>query len=78
MTSTPGLAESFSMTLSAVSQHLSVLKQAGLVVDRRLGKQRIYRLNPQPLRQVSEWLQTYEPFWTERLTELGDYLEENP
>lgn len=72
------LAETFDMTLSAVSQHLSVLRAAGLVTARKAGRQRIYRLNPQPLKAVSEWVQTYEPFWTDKMAALGEYLEENP
>ena len=70
------LAESFDMTLSAVSQHLSVLRQAGLIVQRKNGRQRIYRLTPEPLKEVSDWLRYYEPFWTEKLGRLGQYLEE--
>jgi DNA-binding transcriptional ArsR family regulator len=72
------LAESFDMTLSAVSQHLGVLRDAGLVSPTRRGRQRVYRLNPEPLRAVAEWLKFYEPFWIDRLNQLGQYLEENP
>ena len=43
------------MSLPAISQHLSVLCEAGLVSDRRDGRQRFYRLNPEPLKQVSDW-----------------------
>jgi len=70
------LAESFDMSLSAVSQHLTVLKQAGLVTQRKDGRQRLYKLNPEPLQAVSEWLSFYEPFWKNKLSELGTYLEE--
>jgi DNA-binding transcriptional ArsR family regulator len=69
------LAESFEMTLSAVSQHLTVLRQAGLVSQRKLGKQRLYSLNPEPLRLVEDWLSFYEPFWNSRLGQLGRYLD---
>lgn len=72
------LAESFQMTLPAVSQHLAVLKSAGLVNVRKQGRQRIYRLNPEPLKAVSDWVKTYETFWTEKLAALGDYMKENP
>lgn len=71
------LAGSFDMTLSAVSQHLAVLREAGLVEIRREGKQRFYRLNPQPLRTVADWVRRYEPFWNRKLEALGEYLEEN-
>lgn len=70
------LAEGFDMTLSAVSQHLSVLKEAGLVSLRKDGRQRLYRLNPEPLRAVAEWLAFYEPFWTDHLHRLGRYLDD--
>jgi DNA-binding transcriptional ArsR family regulator len=69
------LAESFDMTLSAVSQHLAILRDAGLVSQRKNGRQRLYRLNPEPLRAVSEWLEFYEPFWTDRLGRLGEFLD---
>lgn len=69
------LAESFEMTLSAVSQHLGVLRSAGLVSQRKSGRQRLYRLNPAPLKEVADWLTFYQPFWQERLSGLGDYLD---
>jgi DNA-binding transcriptional ArsR family regulator len=72
------LAEAFDMTLSAVSQHLAVLRNAGLVAARKEGKQRIYRLNAEPLRAVADWVSAYEPFWKTKLDALGEYLEENP
>jgi len=70
------LADSFSMTLSAVSQHLSVLREAGLVSLRQEGRQRFYRLNPEPLQQVADWLDFYQPFWNDKLNRLGKHLEE--
>jgi DNA-binding transcriptional ArsR family regulator len=60
----------------AVSQHLRVLQDAGLVQYRREGRNRIYHLNAAPLREVYDWLGHYERFWTEKLNALGDYLEE--
>lgn len=71
------LAESFTMTLSAVSQQLRVLREAGLVTVRKVGRERLYRLNPEPLRTVAEWVRFYEPFWNEKMDALGIYLEEN-
>jgi len=69
------LAESFDMSLSAVSQHLSILREAGLVSLRKDGRQRLYRCNPEPLQVVADWLTFYEPFWTDRLKDLGAYLD---
>lgn len=71
------LAEPFEMTLPAISQHLQILCEAGLVTQRRAGRQRLYQLNPQPLKQVSQWVADYEQFWQEKLDALGEYLENN-
>ncbi|MBW4632917.1 MAG: metalloregulator ArsR/SmtB family transcription factor [Iphinoe sp. HA4291-MV1] len=71
------LAEPFAMSLPAISQHLQVLCEVGLVQMRKAGRQRLYRLNPEPLKQVSDWIAHYEQFWQEKLDALGNYLEEN-
>ena len=55
------LAEHFSMTRPAVSKHLGVLRDAGLVKARRAGRQQIYQLNEKALAPVFEWLQSYRP-----------------
>lgn len=70
------LAEPFAISLPAISQHLQVLCNVGLVTQQRDGRQRIYRLNPIPLKQVSDWVNQYEQFWTTKLDALGEYLEE--
>jgi DNA-binding transcriptional ArsR family regulator len=72
------LAAPFAMSLPAISQHLQVLYEAGLVQMRKSGRQRLYQLNPEPLKQVSDWIAHYEQFWEEKLDALGNYLEENP
>ena len=71
------LAEPFAMSLPAISQHLRILEKAGLVKQQPLGRQRIYSLNPEPLKQVSDWIANYEQFWQEKLDALGKYLEED-
>ncbi len=68
------LVESFRISQSACSQHLAVLRRAGLVTSRKEGRLRFYRLRPQPLQTVSEWLALYHQFWEERLDALGNYL----
>ena len=62
------LAGAFGMTLPAMSQHLKVLRKAGLVSERRVGRHRVYRLNPEPFGQLLSWIQTYERFWREHLS----------
>lgn len=64
------LAAPFAVSRPAISQHLRVLREAGLVSERRVGRERRYRLHPGPLREVSEWVRQYEGFWTERLDAL--------
>lgn len=71
------LAEPFNMSLPAISQHLQILCEAGLVQVRKAGRQRLYQLNPEPLKEVSDWIINYEQFWQEKLDALGKYLEEN-
>jgi DNA-binding transcriptional ArsR family regulator len=68
------LAKMFDMSMPAVSQHLKVLQEARLVTGRREGRQIFYRLNPKPLREVSQWVNTYEQFWKNRLNALGAHL----
>lgn len=70
------LAEPFAMSRPAVSQHLRVLLDAGLVAERRSGRKRLYHIEPERLYDAQEWLRTYERFWQSRLTALGAYLEE--
>jgi len=72
------LAQPFAMSLPAISQHLKVLREAGLVSGRREGRRRLYRLEARPLRAVSEWVEHYERFWRRRMVSLGRHLEGNP
>ena len=69
------LASPFDMSRPAVSQHLRILREAKLVSERRVGRERLYRLEPEPLREVNDWLARYERFWTDKLEALGEYLD---
>jgi DNA-binding transcriptional ArsR family regulator len=69
------LAEPFHMTFAAISQHLRVLEEADLVSVRRQGRQRLYRLDPRPLRDVVGWVDEFAAFFTQRLDALGEYLD---
>ena len=64
------------LSYSLVSQHLQVLLDAGIVVRRPEGRQRIYRLQAAPLRVVHDWTAEYEQFWKERLSRLRRRLDE--
>jgi DNA-binding transcriptional ArsR family regulator len=59
----------------AFSQHLAVLRRAGLVKTRRRGRQILYAFHPQPLTEVVDWIAAYDRFWTEKLDNLGRYLD---
>lgn len=72
------LGEPFPITQPAMSQHLRVLRDAGLVAPRRDGRRRLYELNAKPLRAVAEWVEHYEKFWQQKLGKLGEYLDRNP
>jgi DNA-binding transcriptional ArsR family regulator len=70
------LAARFSITRPAISQHLRVLLDTGLVSEQRRGRERIYRVQPQPLKALDAWLEPYRQLWEERLDRLDDYLHE--
>ncbi|MFD5518875.1 ArsR/SmtB family transcription factor [Streptomyces sp. NPDC127066] len=72
------LADHFAMRRPSLSEHLKVLREAGLVSEERAGRQRIYRLEAAPLADVQDWLHPYERFWRERLKGLGDLLDRMP
>lgn len=69
------LAAPFEMTFGAVSQHLRVLEASALVVVRKDGRQRLYSLRPQPLREVVSWIDEFERYFDARLDALGEYLD---
>jgi DNA-binding transcriptional ArsR family regulator len=59
-----------------VSKHLGVLKQVGLVSERRVGRQRMYRVNPERLKPIFDWVKPFERIWSERFDRLDEVLEE--
>jgi DNA-binding transcriptional ArsR family regulator len=72
------LAARFPVSRPAVSRHLRVLRQAGLVTHRSEAQSRVYRLAPDALREVDRWLDRYRVFWTARLHDLKRYVERRP
>jgi DNA-binding transcriptional ArsR family regulator len=65
-----------SMSQPQVSKHLRVLSEVGLVRCRAEGRRRLYRLEPEHLRPLREWLIKYEQAWNERMDRMDDYLNE--
>jgi DNA-binding transcriptional ArsR family regulator len=74
--SVKALAAPFGTTRQAISQHLQILLAAGLVVERKQGREHIYELRAQPLAEVEQWLARYRRFWRGKLGSLGDFLQE--
>jgi|SRR5581483_7048110 len=70
------LADHFAMRRPSISEHLKVLRDVGLVSERKQGRQRYYHLEAGPLLEVQEWLVPYEPFWRERFAQLREVLAE--
>ena len=69
------IASAFPVSRPAISRHLRLLRRAKLVRERRRGRHRFYRLNPQPLRAVDRWLEQYRVFWEAKLAGLKAYVE---
>ena len=67
------IAAAFPVSRPAVSRHLRVLREAGLVRERRVGRERLYRADPEPLAELREWLDGY---WAGRLDALKRLAEE--
>ncbi len=64
------LVTALAMSQPAVSKHLRVLREAGLVRSRTEGKRRLYALDPRPLRELDDWLEPYRDLWAQRLDAL--------
>ncbi len=64
------LSRPFDLSFAAVSKHLGVLENAGLVTRRARGRERLCRINPEALADARAWLEFHERFWTDRLDAL--------
>lgn len=70
------LTPHFQMGRTAVSKHLTILKEAGLVVDRKVGRETRFRLNASPLQEIQDWVTYYTQFWSTNMLRLKQLLEE--
>jgi DNA-binding transcriptional ArsR family regulator len=70
------LVETLGMSQPAVSKHLRVLRDARLVGVRVDAQRRVYRITPEPLREVDEWLAPYRELWESALSDLERHLDE--
>jgi DNA-binding transcriptional ArsR family regulator len=69
------LVERLKMSQPAVSKHLRVLRESGLVDVRVDAQRRLYRLRPEPLREVDAWIEPYRQLWVDRLDRLDRHLQ---
>lgn len=69
------VADELGWTQPMASKHLGVLKRVGLVSERRVGRQRMYRVNAERLRPIYEWVAPFERYWSERFERLDEVLQ---
>lgn len=69
------IARVFPVSRPAISKHLRLLRRARLVRAHRVGRQRIFELNPEPLKPVDLWLSRYRVFWQSELSNLKNFVE---
>lgn len=70
------LVERLGVSQPLVSKHLRVLREAGLVESRTDAQRRLYRIRPEPLAELDQWLGAYRKFWSAQLDRLEDHLDE--
>jgi DNA-binding transcriptional ArsR family regulator len=70
------LAQGFSIGRPAVSEHLQVLRKAGLIREEPRGRERYYHLDPRPLSEVELWLEAFGKYWNQRMAALDALLSE--
>ena len=70
------LVEKLGWKQPTVSKHLGVLKQVGLVKERRVGRQRLYRVEAKRLKPIYDWVSPFEQYWNERFNRLDEVLQE--
>lgn len=73
---TNAIAEPFDVSRSAISQHLTLLVDTGLVIRKKQGRTQVYSIQPENLNQVYEWIQKFEGMWNANLDRLGTLLDE--
>ena len=69
------ISDHFPMSRTGVSKHLRILAEAELVVGRKKGREKLYRLHPAPLLELKHWLSFYERYWDNKLSMLKHYVE---
>ena len=71
-----GIASDFPISRPAISRHLRILREADLVTEIKVGRNRLYELNAGPLRDVDDWLAHYRHMWQHQLRNLKRFVEQ--
>lgn len=71
------IADAFPVSRPAISRHLRVLRHASLVREEKRGRERLYALNPEPLKAIDDWLTAYRLHWTSALLALKQHVEDS-
>ncbi|MFP3123884.1 metalloregulator ArsR/SmtB family transcription factor [Ectobacillus funiculus] len=69
------IASHFPISRTAIVKHLHILSEAELVNGRKVGREKLYRLQPEPLKELKDWLSFYEQFWNNKLSMLKHVVE---
>ncbi len=71
------VADNFEVSRPAISKHIKILTECGLIVIKQKGRERFCEANLKPLQEVQGWLQQYHQFWTAKLDALENYLDQD-
>ena len=69
-----GVAENFDISRPAISKHIKILQECGLIIIKQEGRERYCEVQPQPLQEVNLWTEQYKSFWNSRLNSLEKFL----
>ena len=71
------IADNFDISRQAVTKHIKVLEQSGIIKINKRGREQICMINLIPLKDVDQWIANYRKFWTDKLDHLEDFLDKN-
>ena len=71
------VADNFEVSRPAISKHIKILTQCGLITIKQQGRERYCQANLQSLNQVANWVEQYRVFWNDKLDALGNFLEKD-
>jgi DNA-binding transcriptional ArsR family regulator len=70
------IAEHFDISRPAVSNHIKILNECGIIVIEQVGRERVCKIQPDHLRQVSDWVGQYEQLWIDKIESFEQYLHQ--